>query len=72
MSLWLIQSEKLLSSNSVLISSCCYNKVPLLSKLKQQKFFCFIVLEVRSSKSRCWQGQAPSETYRGESFLGSS
>lgn len=69
MSLWLIHSEKLLSLNSVLISSGCCNKVPLLSDLKQQKFFCLIVLEVRSPKSKSWQGHAPSETYRGESFL---
>ena len=72
MSLWLFHSEKLLSSNSVLISLGCCNKVPPLSDLKQQKFFCLIVLEVRSPKSRCWQGHAPSETCRGESFLASS
>ena len=39
--------------------------------LKTTDIYSFTVLEVRSPKSRCWQGHIPSETCRGESFLAS-
>lgn len=40
--------------------------------LKRQKPSCLTVVEAMSSKSRCWQGHAPSATCGGESSLASS
>ena len=44
-------------------------KYQKLQRLKTREIYCLLLLEARSPKSRCWQGQAPSEMCRGESYL---
>ena len=49
----------------VLVPEGCHNKEPQIRWLKTTEMYCLMVLEVRSSKSRCWQGHAPLEINRG-------
>ena len=50
----------------VLVCYCCCNKWPQSWWVKTTEIYSLTVLEARSSKSRCWQGQAPSVGSRGE------
>ena len=43
-----------------------------MGQLQTADSYCLTILETRSSKSRCWQGPAPSAAWRGASFLVSS
>lgn len=46
----------------------CHYKWPCTGCLKTSDIYFFTVVEARSSKSRCWKAQSPSETSRGELF----
>ena len=48
---------------------CYYKKVSPTEWLKTTEMYSFTVLEDRSLKSRCWQGQAPSEDSRRQHFF---
>ena len=54
---------------NVLVSWGCCNKAPHTEWLKATEIYPLAVLQTRSLKSRCWQGCAPSESSREESFL---
>ena len=47
-------------------------KAPKTRWLKTGKIYCLTIPEAGSPKSRCQQSHAPSEIYRGESFLAST
>ena len=49
---------------NVVISKGCCNKLPLTWWLKTAEMSSLIVLEARSPKSRCWQGQLLEESLR--------
>ena len=53
------------------VSRASITKYHNLDALKQQ-IYCLIVLEARSPKSMCRQGNPPSETCKAEFFLASS
>lgn len=55
-----------IGSITVLVSYCCYNKLSQTWWLKIMHICSFIVLKVRSLKSKCWQGYFPSGSFRGE------
>ena len=54
------------------VSQSCRDNRPQAGWVRTAEMYCFSVLEVRSPKSRCRQGCAPSEDSRGGSLLASS
>lgn len=59
----------------VLVTYCCYSKLPQASWLKTTQIYYCIILEIKNPKirfmrliSRYWQGCIPSETLRREFF----
>lgn len=47
---------------SLSVSEGCHNRVPWTKSLKMTETYCLTVVKVRSLKSRCQQGCAPSAT----------
>lgn len=57
---------------TVLVSQGCDNKATQTGWLEMIEIYSLTILEAGSSKSRCWQSNAPSEDSGQESFLASS